>query len=285
MLLSAVIIILREVLEASLLVSLLLLLGNYLRLTRAWLLVAIAAGVGGAVLLALNLQTVSEWFEYTGQEILDSILLSMVYLLWLAIILVGGRLASLQQQPQRLRSLVCLLMIAVVAVAITREGAEIYIYLSGFANAPEKIGAVYVGSLIGFAIGASAGSLFYYSLALLNMPWRLKLPLYFSGFLAAAAASQVVPLLEQIDKLPSSGQLWDSSKLIDEQGLLGQLLYAVAGYEATPSKVQGLVYLTSLVVALFLATIASSAKPGQPGEQQHSSKTANPRQQQNPGEQ
>ncbi len=61
-------------------------------------------------------------------------------------------------------------------------------------------------------------------------------------------------MLIQADYLPD-GQLWDSSAFLPEDGLLGQLLYAMVGYEASPAPVQVAIYLLSLslmLLALFL---------------------------------
>ena len=53
---------------------------------------------------------------------------------------------------------------------------------------------------------------------------------------------QAGKMLIQADILPD-GQLWDSSALLSEESLSGQLLYALAGYEATPAPAQLVLYL------------------------------------------
>ena len=72
MLLSSVIIILREVLEGALLMSVLLALSSHRGFNFRWSLVAIASGIIGAFIYAAEFQTISTWFDYGGQEIVNA---------------------------------------------------------------------------------------------------------------------------------------------------------------------------------------------------------------------
>ncbi|MFA5549165.1 MAG: hypothetical protein WDA10_11530, partial [Porticoccaceae bacterium] len=62
-------------------------------------------------------------------------------------------------------------------------------------------------------------------------------------------------MLIQSDWLPGGAILWDSSALLPEDSLAGQLFYALVGYEASPSLTQAIAYgggfglLASLMVA------------------------------------
>jgi high-affinity iron transporter len=66
--------------------------------------------------------------------------------------------------------------------------------------------------------------------------------------------AQAVQLLVQADWLTSAGPAWDTSWLVPEASLPGQLLYALVGYEAAPSVVVaagygvGLAILTAAIV-------------------------------------
>jgi high-affinity iron transporter len=54
----------------------------------------------------------------------------------------------------------------------------------------------------------------------------------------------------QIDLLPSSAIVWDTSLLISEQGEVGQLLSALFGYDATPTIAQLVIYLLAITLPL-----------------------------------
>lgn len=80
MFLSAVILILQEILEASLLISVLLVLTSALRklrpdaftVERRWVLSAISIGIGGAWLYAWVTPEVSLWLDYAGHEVVNA---------------------------------------------------------------------------------------------------------------------------------------------------------------------------------------------------------------------
>ena len=64
-------------------------------------------------------------------------------------------------------------------------------------------------------------------------------------------------LLVQADWLPASQPLWNSSAWLPEGSLLGQLLYALIGYEATPGPWQVGLYGASILLALGVAAVAA----------------------------
>ena len=71
--------------------------------------------------------------------------------------------------------------------------------------------------------------------------------------------SQTIQLFTQADFISSQSALWDSSFIVDERSLFGQLLYALIGYESTPSFVQVVCYVVSVLLAAFstLSTFTS----------------------------
>jgi high-affinity iron transporter len=149
-------------------------------------------------------------------------------------------------------TLMAALMTVCVSLAIVREGSEIMIYLSGFLQLSDQLVPVLAGSAIGAGIGVSVGAVFYF--ALLNLSRRAAVVT--GGMLlvlvAAGMASQAAQLLIQADWLPSNYPVWDSSWLISEYSVSGQLLYALVGYEATPTMLQLVIYGFS--VALLIGT-------------------------------
>ena len=238
MLINAVVIVLREVLEAGLMVSVLLALARNASLGYSWLLPSLIAGMAGALAYAWNIEPVSALFDYTGQEIANATLQVLIYLaISLTVIFI----------PERT---ITLLMATAVALAMIREGSEILIYLSGILHKPESTLPVITGSLMGLGIGTSVGILLYFGLN--SLPRAMIFP---SGkivlaLLAAGILCQAIPLLVQADLIQASAPLWDTTALLPEDSLLGQLLYAASGYEATPPPEQVITYLAGI---LFIA--------------------------------
>ena len=76
------------------------------------------------------------------------------------------------------------------------------------------------------------------------------------GLLAAGMASQAAQMLVQADWLPSQYPAWDSSWLVSEQSVTGQLLYALVSYEATPTPLQIFIHIAAIIVLVgFAATV------------------------------
>ena len=80
MLLNAVIIILREVLEAALIISVFLALSHLLNRNLWWMLLALVLGFSGAYVYAVNLSQISMALDGTGQEVLNAVLHSVIFL-------------------------------------------------------------------------------------------------------------------------------------------------------------------------------------------------------------
>jgi high-affinity iron transporter len=248
MLLDSVVLILREVLEAAALVSVLLALSRSLEQQGRWVFWALAAGAIATFSFASNLESVTDALDGSGQEVANAVVQLGVYILALAIVTLSarGRYGTAGMQSSSLSAL----MIACVACAVFREGAEIFVFVSGFTASAEYRTAVFAGSFIGAGIGVSLGILLYSGLRALAPGTGYRTAVLLLGLIGAGMAMQATILLEQIDWLPAGRPIWDSSWLIDEQSIAGELLYAVFGYEATPGGRQVVAYLAGLCLML-----------------------------------
>src|SRR5690606_29151456 len=106
-------------------------------------------------------------------------------------------------------------------------------------------------------IGASIGALFYYGLLSVPAAPRRTLTLGLIALFGGNMLSQAALMLIQSDWLPGGAILWDSSALLPEDGLAGQLLYALVGYEATPSLTQAIAYFGGFTLLAALMVAAS----------------------------
>jgi len=146
-------------------------------------------------------------------------------------------------------------MVTSVIFAITREGSEILIYLSSFTDGRGLLQPVLLGSLVGAGIGASVGALAYYALLNINQSRFPYACIAVVMLIGAGMAGQASLLLIQADWLPSQAPLWNSSSLVAEDSITGQLLYALIGYEATPTPIQAAAYFGGLLLPLALMFI------------------------------
>ncbi len=239
MLSNAVILILQETLEAALLISVLAAVCFLHRIRYSWLLWGLAGGLVLASIYAWNLQRVSEWFDYVGQEVVNAALQAAISLLLVVFYAVlppkpvaqPGHMATPAFESRR-----ATLMVAtgIVMLTISREGSEIVLYLSGLVRQKDHLQAVLMGSGVGFGIGLSIGFLMFYGLLGLAPKWASRVTAFLLALFSGNMLSQAAMQLIQADWLSAGQPLWDSSDWLPEQTVLGELLYALVGYEATP---------------------------------------------------
>lgn len=252
---DAVVIVLREVLEAMLLICMLMASSMAMGVRARWLIAGLLLGCLGASFYGLNLEWISMSIEGFGQELLNSALLISI-----AILLAAHNFLAVQKivdntvkTPALILLLIC---IGAVSMAVTREGAEIYLYLYAYGVLADNMSAVFSGGAIGVGIGLSMGTFFYYGLSALGHRRRLISCCVLSVVLAAGMTAQAALYLAQADFLPSQFTLWDTSNIVAESSLIGELLQAAIGYEASPTLAQALMYAGSFVFSLAVMALA-----------------------------
>jgi high-affinity iron transporter len=257
MLLSSVILVLQETLEAALLVSVLMAVTHLAQQRITWLAWGLCGGAILSSLYSLKMQTVSEWFDYVGQEVVNALLqtslsITVILLFWA---IFKTRPETDPAHPLDRRRYTTLFQVCAalaVTLTITREGSEILLYLGGFFQQGEEFQAILTGSGIGFSIGVSVGFLLFYGLMSLPGHWGFTSCVLLMSLFTGNMLSQATLLLTQADWLPSGKSLWDTSAWLPENTISGQLLYALVGYEASPAWIQIVSYLagTALVLAV-----------------------------------
>lgn len=259
---DAVLLVLREVLEAALLVCLLLSLSYKLKFGWRWSLVAFLIGFSGSWLSAAYAYPIADGFDGMGQELLNSGLYIVTILSALVLILLILR-QYVESRDNffdanlgygQIDILMPCLCIIIVSCSIVREGSEIWIYLSSFAGQSNTLYSALVGTAIGIGIGLSLGSITYY--CFIFMPEKFFLPVFLTvmTLLSGGFSMQIAEQLMQVGLLESTEPLWDSSFLVSEKSWGGEMLYALLGYDAKPTLTQGIFYIVAIfpvLMALF----------------------------------
>lgn len=260
---DAILLVLREVLEAALIISLLLALSRKLTINQRWLVSALLLGVASSWMLAHFAYGIAEAVEGTGQEWLNALLYLMVIIAFIFIAFAIAPLLfntsnhilhcdfsiAVKNPPIALLTYSCLLT---VGLSLAREVAEVWIYLSGFIHQPALLQSALTGGAIGVGIGISLGVITYYLLIFISL--RLFLHIFFVLliFLCGGLAMQIAKQLLQIGVLDSTAPLWDSSNLVSEHSWLGELLYALIGYDASPSAAHVIFYGLAITPLLLI---------------------------------
>jgi len=255
--LATLIIVFREVLEAGLVLGIVMAASRGVLRRGLWIMGGCAAGVLGAVLVAGFASEIASAVEGVGQELFNaSILFAAVCMLgWHNIWMSrhGRELAADATKIGRevLAGTRPLYALAVVCgIAVLREGSEIVLFLYGIALAGGSSAmSMVIGGALGVLAGAIAGAAIYYGLLTIPLRYLFGVTSWLILLLAAGMASQGAAFLAAADVLPSLGNnLWDTSSILAEKGLGGQLLHVLTGYTARPAGIQLVFYVVTLVV-------------------------------------
>lgn len=252
MLLDIVVIVLRETLEASVLIGVLLSLSQHAQLRIGWLPVAFVLGLPGAWIYGANLHIVSDWFEYTGQEVVNA---GLQYLIYSQLLLI---LAFWKFDTVVRRRGLIIMMSIVVATAIIREGSELFVFYAGFLQSGGDLLNAFTSGFIGLAIGMSVGAICYYLLVAMPMSRAHYFHALLLVLIGSGMVAQATRLLAQADWVSVGQPVWDSNWLLPESSISGQLIYAIFGYEATPSSLEISIYILSMLAMLMAIYLGRS---------------------------
>lgn len=257
---GAAIIVFRETLEAALIIGILAAATAGLTGRNRWLAGGVAAGLAGAVVVAIFTGQLAELAEGTGQDIFNAGVLGIAVLMlaWHNIWMARNG-AALARSAKNLgqdvrdghRDLAALAV--VIALAVLREGSETALFLYGLAASNQsQLASTAGGGIIGLMAGGLAGFGLYAGFVRIPTRWFFSATSGLILLMAASMAAQMARYLSQSDVLPSMGvAFWDTSSILSNQNPIGAVLHSIMGYEATPSGIQVLFYFSALTLILF----------------------------------
>lgn len=259
---DAILLILREVLEAALIITMLLVMSRKLSMVLNWVIAALILGILGSRMLAHYADAIANALDGTGQEWINALLYLLVIL---SFIVIASTIAPLllRTPPQTrylpltsesAKSYRWLLFCAVLAVGLSlaREVAEIWIYIGGFLHQPNLLQPALIGGAIGTGIGISLGAITYYLLVFISARVFLHILFVFLILLCGGLSMQIARQLLQIGILTSAAPLWDTSSIINEHSWLGELLYALIGYDSSPNAIQIIFYCIAITPLMLI---------------------------------
>jgi len=141
------------------------------------------------------------------------------------------------------------LLLAVVALAVLREGSEIALFLYGMAVGGIGVAGLASGIALGVGGGALLGFALYFGLLRIPMKHFFSVTNGMLVLLACGLAATAAGFLVQSNLLPAWGsQLWNTSWLLSNGSLAGKTLGILIGYNATPAGIQIVFYVTTLLL-------------------------------------
>ena len=267
--LATLIIVFREAIEAGLIISIVLAATAGVP-GRGWqVALGVAGGAAGACVVAVFAGAIADAFAGAGQEILNAGVLAVAvamlawHVVWMAshgrqmaadLRRVGDDVAAGRRRVSALS--------VVVGAAVLREGFEVVLFLSGIA-----IGGgvgwpmLLLGGIGGLLLASGLTALAYAGLVRLPARRLFAVTGWMITLLAAGLAAQAAGFLQQggvVDAM--DGTLWDSSRLLPVDGILGRVLHTLVGYTDRPTGLQALAYGVTLAAILLLSRRQARAR-------------------------
>jgi high-affinity iron transporter len=263
--LGALIIVLREVVEAGLIVGIVLAVTRGIVGRGRWIGLGVVGGLAGAGVVAIFASAISDAFSGSGQEILNAavLLLAVVMLAWhnawmakhgrelAAEVREVGEAVAHGERPLAALGIVC-------GVAVLREGSEVVLFLYGIVASGTDSASLLIGGLLGIASGAAITGLSY--LGLMTIPTRhiFTATGILITLLAAGMAAQAVFFLDSAGLLTVfGGEVWDTSGILSQASPLGIVLHTLIGYMDRPTEMQLLIYCATILAMVGLMRYAS----------------------------
>jgi high-affinity iron transporter len=268
--LASAIIVFREMLEAGLVVGVVLAATRGVPRRGLWVGWGVLGGVLGACLVAAFAGRLAALFQGTGQELFNAAVLAfaVAMLAWHNVWMAShGR--ELAEDARRLGAAVAagrrsLAAVALVCgVALLREGSEVALFLYGVAVSGDATAATMVaGGAMGLLGGAGVAAVIYLGLVAIPVRRLFAVTTVLITLLAAGLAAQAVAFLQQAGRLEVlTSAVWDSSRLLPEDGWPGRILHALVGYTDRPSGAQVVAYGATLAIIAALMAFGARARP------------------------
>lgn len=263
---SALIIVFREVIEAGLIVGIVLAATAGVPTRARYVAIGVAGGVLGACLVAAFAGELAGLFQGSGQEFFNAtiLLLAVCMLTWHNVWMAShGRemarelKAAGHQVRTGERTLAALAV--VVGVAVLREGSEVVLFLYGIAaQGGTSATAMVVGGALGLAAGAAVSALMYFGLLTIPAGKLFQVTSGLITLLAAGMAAQAVIFLQNGGLLEYfTGTVWDTSWLIKEDSIAGRLLHTLVGYSEAPNGAQLIAYVATIATIVTLMRLVN----------------------------
>jgi len=262
------IIVLREVIEAGLIVGIVLAAARGVPRRGWWIAFGILAGTVGACVVAVFAGAISSAFEGSGQELLNAavLLLAVVMLAWhnawmsrhgrelAAEVKHVGEEVRAGERPLTALAIVC-------GLAVLREGSEVVLFLYGIVASGASASQLMLGGVLGVLGGAVFTALTYFGLIAIPTRYIFIVTSVLITFIAAGMAGQAMVYLNAAGVLTALGQpVWDTSWLLPQSSLPGLALKTLIGYSEQPTAMQILAYIATIVGMTALARYVATPR-------------------------
>ena len=257
------IIIFRECLEIALLLGIILASTRHIKNSRLYVITGAMIGVVLASIFAFFIRIVTATYGTYGDELFDSsvILVTAIIISW-TVVWMQGYTQKIKNNLGKLSEKITtgtaskMLLIAIVATAILREGAEIILLVYGVSSAGLSASEYIIGLAIGGISGFAVGVIIYSGLIKLAGKYIFRISTILLILIAAGLASEAAGILTSVGVIEVyRDTLWDTSWLVDNNSMVGKLLRITIGYDSKPNGMQLIFYVSSIMFTLAMMKI------------------------------
>jgi high-affinity iron transporter len=261
-------VIFRELLEIALLLVLIY-TANASRVKNFhyYLLFGSLIGVLGAGALAFATPYLGSMFDDLGQEIFNSLIIFLTAgMIAFTIIYMRNYSKTIQDKMANVGGKVSeslwykIVLVLLIAVTIFREGAEIVLFTYSVLLANQlPITSCLAGAAIGFSAAALCSFLFYKGL--MKVANFFRITSFLLIFVAAGLVSEGWGILNRSGAIDFLSQTaWDSSWLVADDSIIGQVLGVLISYTAKPSILEVLMFVMTFGVIIYFDKRKASNK-------------------------
>lgn len=249
-------IVFREFLEIALVLTIVMAATVGLKNRGKMVFAGLALGVLGAGVIAMFTGAISNMVDGLGQEIFNAIVLFIAvgFLSWTVLWMTRYGREVAQELKQVGQDIVqgnkpFYVLIAVVALAVFREGAEIALFSHGMlASKQVTVASLLAGAALGALGGTVIGFMIYFGLLRAAQKHLLVVTSWMLIVLTAGMAAHGVSYLIAAGVVPELvPMVWDTSGIISGGSLVGQTLGVLIGYTPRPTGTELLVYVFTLL--------------------------------------
>lgn len=267
--LPTAIIFFREILEIALILGIIGAATRGVAGRGRWILFGLLAGLLGSAVVAYFADTIAALVDGMGQEVFNAIIMLIAaFMIGWTVVWVKTHVRELVSKIKKVGKQVSegelplYALAIVISVAMWREGSEIVLFMYGvLATSDESLVAIITGGLSGAVAAAVLGTLLYLGLLKIPMKYFFTVTEWMLILLAAGLASQAAGYLIAADIIPAlSPELWDSSRLLAEDTLIGQVLHAMTGYISRPTGMHVVIYAATIAIILGCMQLANRPK-------------------------
>lgn len=259
--LSTAIIIFRETLEISMILSVVLAATRGLAGRMRWILGGFLAGLSGAGVVALFAEAISNAASGMGQEFFNALILftAATVIGWTAVwVRIHARemVTHFREVGQEVTSgkLPGISLAVVIGLALLREGSEIVLFIYSM-TLTQSVASIIFGSIFGLLLGSIVGAALYFGIIKMSPKYMFKVTGILLILLVAGLSAQGAGYLTAAGFFSTlSTPLWNTSWLLSEDSVVGKALHSLIGYTARPSLVQLMFYMGTLLGLFCLTT-------------------------------